>query len=212
MNTLKHLSLIVLMLCSGTAFAHHPMDGQPLQTFLHGLLSGVGHPVLGYDHLFFIVAAGVLCIYAGVKWSGPLVLLAGVAAGVLLAMFGLPLTNGELLTALSLMLFGGLGMFGKKLPAGRVLGLLVVAGALHGWMYGQTLVAQESVSSAVLTGYLSGLMLVHYVIAVGSGSLLLGGIKAVGNTVDQSVVKPQLACALVTGVGITMTLDMLVSV
>ena len=30
------------------AFAHHPMSGLPMETFTHGLLSGIGHPILGF--------------------------------------------------------------------------------------------------------------------------------------------------------------------
>jgi len=37
------------------AFAHHPLAGMSLQTFAHGILSGVGHPLLGFDHLFFVM-------------------------------------------------------------------------------------------------------------------------------------------------------------
>lgn len=50
----------VLALVSVSVFAHHPLGGETPVTFMHGLLSGVGHPVIGLDHLAFIVAAGVL--------------------------------------------------------------------------------------------------------------------------------------------------------
>jgi len=36
-------------------FAHLPLAGMPLQTFAHGILPGVGHPLLGFDHLFFVM-------------------------------------------------------------------------------------------------------------------------------------------------------------
>jgi urease accessory protein len=42
-------------LYSAPAFAHPPLAGMPLQTFAHGIPSGVGHPLLGFDHLFFVM-------------------------------------------------------------------------------------------------------------------------------------------------------------
>ena len=209
MKFIKFLLLAVLVIPASPALAHHPLNGLPLQTLPHGLLSGVAHPLLGYDHLFFIVAAGALCVYAGVKWSGPLVLLVGVVTGVLFALGNLAVSSGELLVALSLVVFGGLGMLGRKLPTTWILGLLVFLGTLHGWMYGQTLVAQESVLPAVFAGYLIGLITVHYLIAVISGHLLFGSIKALGKSTSKSMLKPQLACALVAGMGVTIALELL---
>src|SRR6267378_2162800 len=39
------------------AWAHHFMDGGLPETFAQGLLSGLGHPVIGLDHAAFIVGA-----------------------------------------------------------------------------------------------------------------------------------------------------------
>ena len=52
------LSLATL-LAATPALAHHPMGGEVPQTFWHGLLSGFGHPVIGIDHLAFVVAIGL---------------------------------------------------------------------------------------------------------------------------------------------------------
>ena len=55
------------------AWAHHFMDGGLPQTFAQGLLSGLGHPVIGLDHAAFIVAAGGgptdAKLSAGVLWA-----------------------------------------------------------------------------------------------------------------------------------------------
>jgi len=42
-------------LYSAPAFAHHPLAGMPLQPFAYGILSAVGHPLVGFDHLFFVM-------------------------------------------------------------------------------------------------------------------------------------------------------------
>ena len=49
-----------LAIVSVPAMAHHPLDGQAMLTFWHGFLSGIAHPVLGMDHLVFILTIGAV--------------------------------------------------------------------------------------------------------------------------------------------------------
>ena len=49
--------LAIMIVIAQPAWAHHPMGGTLPQTFLQGLLSGFGHPVIGVDHLAAIVGA-----------------------------------------------------------------------------------------------------------------------------------------------------------
>lgn len=42
------------------AHAHHAMDYALPASALEGFLSGIGHPVIGVDHLLFVVGAGVV--------------------------------------------------------------------------------------------------------------------------------------------------------
>ena len=57
------------------ALAHHPLGGLPMETFADGLLSGVGHPLLGFDHLFFVGAmvTGIGLFLALERIEAPLV-------------------------------------------------------------------------------------------------------------------------------------------
>ena len=53
---------VAALLAAGvsSAHSHHVMDYAMPATALEGLLSGLGHPVIGIDHLLFIAGAGVL--------------------------------------------------------------------------------------------------------------------------------------------------------
>ena len=42
------------------AAAHHFMDGTTPATAAEGLLSGLAHPLIGLDHLLFLMAAATL--------------------------------------------------------------------------------------------------------------------------------------------------------
>ena len=64
------------------AFAHHMMGGKLPSTFGEGFLSGLGHPVIGLDHLAFIVAAGVIAGAAGLGLWMPAVFVAASIFGV----------------------------------------------------------------------------------------------------------------------------------
>jgi urease accessory protein len=48
-----------LFATAGTAYAHHLMGGKTPSTFTEGILSGIGHPIIGPDHLAFLVALGI---------------------------------------------------------------------------------------------------------------------------------------------------------
>ena len=48
------------------------MDGETPTTLYEGLVSGLAHPVIGLDHLAFIVAAGLIAAVAGMSLFAPL--------------------------------------------------------------------------------------------------------------------------------------------
>ena len=118
--------LALVIIAANPAMAHHPLNGLPMETFTHGILSGIGHPVLGFDHLFFILAAGILAAVSGYALVAPMALLAGVLSGVLLSLSGAGLPALEPIIALSIVIVGVLGIKGKALSL-RSVGLLSVS-------------------------------------------------------------------------------------
>lgn len=198
-------ALILSCFLAGPALAHHPLNGMAMETFMHGVMSGIGHPVLGFDHLFFVVAAGVLAAYCGYARTAPLALLAGVLAGVMLSVSGVVLPAGEILIALSIVILGVVGIRGKSLSVRQASLLFLSLGLFHGWAFGAALAQQESVSAAVLGGYLLGLAGVQYIIAVVAGHVVVSRLGAL----QASDLQPRIACAVVTGVGVTFLLEQL---
>src|SRR5918998_2047207 len=84
------------------ALAHHPMGGTTPATLSQGLLSGLGHPVIGLDHLAALVAVGLLASrFARGAWL-PLAWLAAMALGVTVHLGRIDLPFGEVMVALSL--------------------------------------------------------------------------------------------------------------
>lgn len=152
--------------------AHHPLEGQPMETLLHGLLSGVAHPVLGIDHLLFIIAIGMAGALSRRVLIAPLFVIVGVFIGVALSLMGVQLPWTEPAIAISLVIVGA-SLFGRKaLSPKSAAALFTLLGVFHGLAYASVLAGQESVLPAVLIGYLSGLALIQWVIAAGTGTAL----------------------------------------
>ena len=88
------------------ALAHHPMGGALPSNFVEGLLSGIGHPVIGPDHLAFLVAMGIA---AALIRSGAALIGAFIAAsmtGVLVHVAQLDVPMIEFATAASVIVAG----------------------------------------------------------------------------------------------------------
>ena len=152
-----------MTLCvSGLARAHHFMDGTLPQTFVQGLLSGLGHPLIGVDHAAFIVAAGfVLARVAGGLW-GVGALIVGSLIGAALHLAGFALPGGEIGVALSLMLIGGLVLARRAVGLSWLAGGLAVAGLLHGYAYAESIFGAEPTP---LGAYLIGFSVIQFGIA-----------------------------------------------
>ena len=190
-----------LALVAGPALAHHPLGGAPMETFAHGVLSGVGHPVLGFDHLFFVAVAGVAAALAGARLAGPAAYVAAMLAGCLAMAMGLGLPAKEGVIAASLLVVGGAVASGRGIGRTGALVLLAGFGLFHGSAFGDAIAGQEGgVGGAVLLGYLAGLGVVQYAIALATGALALRLGRA-----DAAV--PRVAGALAAGVGLFLCLE-----
>jgi hydrogenase/urease accessory protein HupE len=57
------------LLAAAPASAHHLMEAfQLTPSPLSGLLSGLGHPLLGPDHLLFLLALGLVGLQRPTRW------------------------------------------------------------------------------------------------------------------------------------------------
>ena len=85
------------------ALAHHPLGGMPMETFAHGVLSGIGHPLLGFDHLFFVLMVGVAALYTGHRFTAPAGYIVAMLAGCLMMSMGVAMPAKEIVIGLSLL-------------------------------------------------------------------------------------------------------------
>ncbi|MEZ5593363.1 MAG: HupE/UreJ family protein [Gammaproteobacteria bacterium] len=199
----KLLSITALIGASPLAWAHHPLGGAPMETFLHGLLSGIGHPILGFDHFFFLIAVGIAVVFTRNSLILSMFFIVSVLAGVALMLAGITLPQAELVIAASLLIVGGIVVAGKALSLPIAVALFTGLGIFHGWAFGESIIGQESLNPTVVSGYLAGLAMIQWMIVSITGVL----VSKIWHVAVATDLRPRLAGAMVSGVGLALLLE-----
>jgi urease accessory protein len=135
------------------------MDGKVPETFVEGLLSGFGHPVIEVPHL-----AAILLVGAVAARTGGLALIAAFVAGSFLgtSVLGLnfPLPWGETLVFASGAVLAALLLMRSAMIV--VTALVLATGIIHGMAFAEAIVGAET---SPLIAYLIGLALTELVLA-----------------------------------------------
>jgi urease accessory protein len=155
--------LAITMMIAEPAWAHHVMGGKLPQTFLQGLMSGFGHPVIGFDHLAAIVGVGILAALAGRSAAVVLAFSVAVMAGVGLHLAKIDLPASELFVGLTTLLIGALVIARQSMGAGVAALLFAIAGLVHGYALGESIVGAEP---SPLMAYLLGLLVIQTAIGI----------------------------------------------
>ena len=165
LNRLIRLALApaALVVSASPAFAHHLMGGRLPASLSDGLLSGLGHPIIGLDHFAAVVAVGCL---AAAHRAGALLAVGYVMAtmvGVALHVQGFTLPGGEVLVALTVIGLALPMLIGRAMTAGVALALFAAVGFVHGYALGESIYGAEPTP---LYAYLAGLAVIQSAIAL----------------------------------------------
>ena len=186
---------IVTLFCTNPVLAHHVMGGELPVTFLDGFLSGLGHPIIGIDHLAFILGMGLVSSLHRNSYFLPVAFLTGTLCGIFLKLTLIEFHMIEFAVACSVILLGALVLRGKHLKMANIICIFAAAGTLHGYAYGDSIVGSEL---APLTAYLMGLMVIQYVV-----SCLVIYFVSVSATNRYSNTAVRLMGVVMIGVGLT---------
>lgn len=173
--------IILEIFISSPASAHHPLDGRLPANLFEGMMSGFGHPVIGFDHLAFVIASGLIAlgIAGGIIIPIAFVAATAIGAGIHLASIDLPLP--EIFIAASVLLFGLLLIIrGKKQKNSNytliISSLAALAGLFHGFAYGEGIFGAETTP---LIAYLIGFTIIQLAISLGTYLLATKLSKAI---------------------------------
>ena len=187
MRIRQFAALVISTALPVLAHAHHPSGGATPATALDGLLSGFGHPVIGLDHLLFVLAIGAACYYFGQRAGAVAAFLLAALGGTVLHLWKTTLTYPDAWVAVTLI---GLGVMlinaSPVLRSKTAIGLLALAGLAHGYAYGEAIVGAEPTP---IFAYLIGLTAVQ-------GAVVLAGY-ALARMADHR--RPNLQTARVIG-------------
>ncbi len=188
------LPAALLLLGATPASAHHLMELFQIQPGpLGGFLSGVGHPLLGPDHLLFLLGLGLVGLGQPLRWVIGLLAVGLSASGLALLLPELP--GAEPLVALSLVLVGLVAL--GRLPRWT----LLPAFALHGYVLSDAVIGWQSLPIGF---YLLGLF-------VSQGALLLASLTLVRSWArGLPPARLGLSAGILIGVGGTFTWSSLV--
>lgn len=151
-----------LLVVASPASAHHPMGGKIPSNFFEGFMSGLAHPVIGLDHLAFIVAIG---LFAALKPQGfwiPLSFVLAAMFGTGMHLQGITLPVVELIVSGSILLFGILLAIKNSPNLLVAIALSLVAGLFHGYAYGEAIFGAQTTA---LVSYLCGFTVIQLVIS-----------------------------------------------
>ena len=170
-NLAKLLAFGLTALAAEPAFAHHLMGGRMPATFADGLLSGLGHPIIGLDHFAAVMAVG--CLAAAHRAAPALAIgfVLAMMAGVAVHLHGATLPGAEILVALTVIGLGMLMLRRRQMPAAAALALFATVGLVHGYALGESIYGAEPTP---LYAYLVGLAAIQSAIALAAMSIARG--------------------------------------
>ncbi|MDO8876597.1 MAG: HupE/UreJ family protein [Pseudolabrys sp.] len=194
------ITLAAATLLTGPAFAHHVMDGSLPATFTDGLLSGLGHPVIGLDHFAAVVAVGCLAAAHRAGTALAIGFVLAMIAGVAGHLQGASVPSAEILVAGSVIVLGAVLLAHRQLNALAALGLFAVVGLLHGYALGESIFGAEQTP---LAAYLIGLAAIQSAIA-------LAAMRIARLVTDANAMRLRLVGAGIAGIGIAILMQQVV--
>jgi urease accessory protein len=157
------LFLAAVALSIDPVLAHHVMGGRMPATFADGLLSGLGHPIIGLDHFAAIVAVACLASVHRAGWLLVVGFVVAMIAGAAIHVRGAAVPAAEIMVALSVITLGMVSLRDRSLPAGAALGLFAAVGLIHGYSLGESIYGAES---SPLVAYFIGLAAIQTAVAL----------------------------------------------
>jgi urease accessory protein len=193
---------LAVLLAVEPAAAHHVMGGEMPTTFAQGLLSGLGHPVLGLDHLAAVIAVGCL---AAMQPKGVLLVVGYVVAMIVGAAAHVgeaSVAGAEIFVACSVLALGLVLFLKRPLRADIAFALFAFAGLVNGYVLGETIAGAER---APIAAYFIGLALIQSGVALG----VMAAFRTIAARGAFEPLTSRLVGACVAGVGIVVLVQLL---
>jgi urease accessory protein len=157
-------TFFTLLILAQPASAHHPFGGETPSNFFQGFLSGLGHPIIGFDHFAFIIASGLLGTKFKQGFLIPIAFIMATIAGTGIHLQEIALPYPEIVIAASVIFFGSLlviknkTFFSYNFSIIIIATVAIIAGLFHGYAYGEAIIGAEM---NPLVAYLAGFTVIQ---------------------------------------------------
>jgi len=192
--------VVVAVLAAEPALAHHLMGGRTPATFMEGLLSGFGHPVIGIDHFAAVVAVGCLAAAHRAGAAMAVSFVVAMMCGVAIHLQAVTVPADEILVAVSVIALGAILLRRGELPLVGALALFIIIGLIHGYALGESIYGAERTP---LYAYLLGLAVIQSAVALAA----MGVARAL---LRVDAVKLRLIGAGIAGIGLAVLVQQLI--
>jgi urease accessory protein len=183
------------------------MGGNMPSSFIEGFLTGLVHPLIGFDHFAFIVAIGLLAATQQRGLWVPIAFLFSAIMGTGLHVVGLTLPGTELLISGSILWFGSLLVIQKSSNPFVVMVLAAIAGVFHGYAYGESIVGA---GMSPLLAYLMGFTIIQLLVSLSAYGM--GKVLRHYQTTQKTFVSLRSAGLVICGIGTAFLMSQLVNI
>jgi urease accessory protein len=165
-NVIGYAALLAANLfpATGSASAQQLVGGNAPSTFAEGLVSGIGHPIIGPDYLAFLLAIGIAVGVFRLSLVNPFLFVVATICGVAIHVARLPLPAADLIVPVSVLIAGLMLIIEERIPPLCWMAVFVAAGLFHGYSYGDAI---EGARSVPLIAYVIGLATVQMITTLG---------------------------------------------
>lgn len=149
-------ALIACLAASGAALAHDESGGGA------GFITGLFHPVLGFDHFLAMLSVGIISAQIGGKaiWYIPATFVLAMIAGGALGIQAFDIVAVEIGIATSVLILGAVLAAGRIMPEWLAVPAVAIFGIFHGHAHGteMPLIADPWLYG---TGFVTGTAIIH---------------------------------------------------
>lgn len=151
-------TLILFLLFFSSVLSAHEAQSLPYGPFL----SGITHPVLGFDHLLAMVSVGMISAQIGGRaiWTVPATFVIVMFFGGILGLNYSGLTGYEIGIALSVLLLGATLAADKKIDANFAMLAVAIFAIFHGYAHGEE-IPSIAEPPPYVTGFMTGTVILH---------------------------------------------------
>jgi urease accessory protein len=212
-QTVALIITILFFMTTTPVMAHHAMGSKMPSNFFEGFMSGLAHPIIGFDHLTFIISVGLLsAMIQGIGYAKasqgifiPIAFILSAMLGAGLHLTQLNLSGVELFVSLSILLFGILLVIKERPNTVIIAVLTAIAGVFHGYAYGESIFGAEMTP---LLAYLLGFTVIQLIIITGvfwiTKNLVSGKFTSANNMLQSSGF-------VICGIGLTFLFSQLIN-